>query len=389
MAGFWLAVVACSLVVIGGLLVVVGSDDPTLPADDPGASTSRVPTSTTAQRSTETVGAGEAMIGEPITFDDGGIARVNGVRRDSTIRNTRSGPLPEGATSTEIEVEHCIGGDDYEPNLRWQPPEHWFIAQWWTGILDDGTEIEARESYYMHLESKPGGCSRGYVTIPTPFGSNVVAVTLGLGAGVGDEPIGRWNLSQSRPIEAPLQPAAPPDAAELGEPVIPALLGSYNVTVLEVIDNATRKPSGEDILNRSKPQLPGRDAGERATEDPSDLGRRLVEVRIMICADPPAPTRIVGSPSEFMWLIETTDNYVGNPGGEMSNGWQLGEVAGVPAVANILVVDGRREHGPLTHGECVEGYVQIDLPEDAVPEYLIIANGDGHFREIGRVRLGT
>ena len=388
MAGFWLAVAACSLVVIGGLAVVVGSDDPTLPAGDPDASTSRVPTSTTAQRSTETVGAGEAMIGEPVTFDDGSIARVNGVRRDAPIRNTLHGPLPDGATSTEIEVEHCIGGDDYEPNLQWQPPEHWFIAQWWTGILDDGTEIEARAGYYLALESKPGACSRGYVTVPTPSGSNVVAVTLSLGTGVGDEPIGRWNLTQSRPIEAPLQPASPPDAAALGEPVIPWELASYSFTVLEVVDNAARKPSAEDILNQSRPQLPGRDSGEDETEDPPGPGRRLVEVRVMICAYPPAPTRIVLSPSEFMWLIETTDNYVGNPGGELSNGWQLGDVPGTPAVANRLVVDGRREYERLANEECVEGYVQIDLPEDALPEYLIIANGDGHFKEVGRVRLG-
>ena len=41
------------------------------------------------------------------------------------------------------------------------------------------------------------------------------------------------------------------------------------------------------------------------------------------------------------------------------------------------------------NGECIEGYVQIDLPDGAVPSYAIITIGDGHFREVGRIKLGA
>ena len=390
--GIWLAVAACTIALVGGLVLVVGSDDePTMPADDPDSPPPPTPASTTAPQSTETVGMGEAMIGETVTFDDGGIARVNGVRRDAPARNTLYGPLPDGATSTEIEVEHCIGGDDYQPTLNWQPPEHWLVAEWWTGILDDGTEVEARAGYYMQLESRPGACSRGYVTIPTPSGSNVVAVTLSLGTGVGDEPIGSWDLSQSRPIEAPLQPATPPDAAELGEPVTPAIFGIYDVTVLEVIDDATPKPSGEDLLNQRNDQAPRVDTSENTTVERSDVNRKLVEVRAVVCTDPLAPAPSPGwgysAPRELRWLIQTTDNYVGNGGGETGNGWEPG-VSSFPGWSSSLIVNGDLADQVPANGECIEGYVQIDLPDDAVPTYVIITTGDGHFKEIGRIKLG-
>ncbi len=390
--GVWLAAAACVVALVGGLVAVVVSDDgPTVPAVDPDRTPPPATTSTTTPQSTETLGAGEAMIGESITFDDGGIARVNGVRRDAPDRNTLSGPLPDGATSTEIEVEHCIGGDDYQPTLQWQPEQHWFIAEWWTGVLDDGSTVEARAGYYMHLESRPGACSRGYVTIPTPSGSNVVAVTLSLGTGAAHEPIGRWDLSQSRPIEAPLQPATPPDAAELREPMTPAMLDIYNVTVLEIIDNAAPKPSGRDLYEQLTDQAPSGDMGQSTTVQPSNVNRKLVEIRAEVCTDPLAPAPAPGtgwsSPGEFMWLIQTTDNYVGNPGGETSNGW-LGSEGDTPHWWGGLIVDGDIVNDVPANGECIEGYVQIDLPDDAVPAYAIITIGDGHFREVGRIRLG-
>ena len=358
----------------------------------PASESGQVAAETTTPQSTDTLGAGEAAIGETITFDDGGVARVNGVRGDAPVRNTFDRSRAGGATSsTEIEVEHCIGGDDYQPDLDWQPPEHWLVAERWTGILDDGTAVEARAGYYMLLESRPGACSRGYVTIPSPPDSDVVAVTLSPSVGGVDEPIGRWDLTRSQPIEAPLQPATLPDAAELGEQMTPPYFDIYDVTVLEIIDNAAPKPSGRDLYDQMTDQTSSGETGQSTTVE-SPANRKLVEIRAEVCTDPllpaPAPGTSYSGPGELMWLIQTTDNYVGNPGGETGNGWWLYD-ENTPLWFGGLIVDGDVARDVPANGECVQGYVQIDLPDDATPAYAIITVGDGHFKEIGRIKLGA
>lgn len=433
---WFLSAAAVTVVAAGtvGLITLAGGDsEPSNPPVDSPSTNPIPPTTAPVTTPTTTVPSvlsdlldDAAAIGETVTFDDGGVARVNAVVVDTPPRNTLflSGGDPE--MLTEFEIERCLGDDaatdveqsphsDSPAYAKWLNDSRGMVAGQWIAVFDDGTAVPGRPGYHPFVRFEPGGCVRAYVAVPTPDDTNVAGVVLlpsnccygrwqeqfwqpdalspeTIEGGAG------WDVTESQPIDGPLRPSEPPATVAVGEPMATGF-SFFDVTVLEVIDDADPRPSTFDLLGDLQPELPPQ----------PEPGRKLVEVRAEICTpeDRPGlgPGRSYAGTDELGWLIVTDDNYVGNIGPERLNGTAGAKVwdamgrdtfpDGV-AIGNLLP-DGFVESSPRERrrvpspapGECISGYVQIDLPDDATPVDVIVAwmgDGDG-YSEVGRTRI--
>lgn len=396
------------------------------------------PTTTTPVLS-DLLGADAAAIGETVTFDDGAVARVNSVVVNAPPRNTLFLSDEDPDTLTEFEIERCLG-DDAATDVELSPhsPSYtralnkarFMVAGQWIAVFDDGTSVPGRPGYHPFVGFEPGGCVRAYITVPTPDDTTVVGVLLlpshccygvwqaqfwpewfdrygpdgpptdgwVFRSGVG------WDVSRSQAIDGPLRPSVPPDAVAIGEPMATGF-SFFDATVLEVIDDADPRPNSLDLLGDLQPELPPQ----------PEPGRKLVEVRAEICTPADRPDIPGGSYApvdELAWLIATDDNYIGTAGPESLNGtggakmWDdYGRdnfLDGPILHTSNLLADGLDESNSTegtpvgsalapspAPGECISGYVQIDLPDDATPVDVIVASeqlGD-EYSEVGRTRV--
>jgi hypothetical protein len=422
----WMATVAAGLLVLGGLGLIaqIGGDDqpldvPTdslLPGSVPTTIAEPATTPPTAPSTTDVEGGSEdradvppalevdadaagSVVGDVIEFDDFGQARINSVRSHAEARNELYGPPTPGTTLTEIEIERCAGTDQASVGFDMGGTRANGNLQNWTGVLDDGTEVPARPSYWLPYTAAPGGCARGYISVTVPDDAELVEV---VARNLELVEISRWDVTRSRrsnPAEDPLRPSTPPDAVAVGEPM--ALeASSIEATVLDVIEDPTPKPSVVDLRD----EVPA---------EPPEPGRKLVEIRAQVCKrirpeteptgpnpGPPDPNpqgHPVGSLNEYGWLIATEDNYIGNAGGEVLNGLdQWGDPdrrnSLWTGISSSLVVDPNSwlaGNTSLFPGECLDGYVQIDLPEDAVPVDVILTFAEPSYHELARTRLNS
>lgn len=404
----------------------------------PATTPTTTPTTTTPVLS-DLLGDDAAAIGETVTFDDGAVARVNSVVVDAPPRNTLYVLDDDPESLTELEIERCLGDDaatdidqtddvDDAVYAAGQNFSRYLLAGQWIAMFDDGTTVPARPAYHPNLAFDPGGCVRAYVVVPTPDDARVVGVILfpwrccwgtwvdeywdqfqisccsGYWGGDVEAPrdfeefvltgVG-WDFTRSRPIDGPLRPSEPARTVGIGEPM--PTFTSVNATVLEVIDDADPLPSSLDLL-------PG-DLQSGLPPQPGP-GHKLVEVRAEICADPDWLDNTVVS--ELGWLIVTDDNGVGTAVPESFNGsdgallWDDKETFLDPPVyrTSRLVFEGSDEpdrtdespalsaHPRLAPGECISGYVQIELPDDAIPVDVIVAYAfDSEYSEVGRTRV--
>lgn len=416
--------------------------NPTIPTTTVAVTTPATTTATETARSTTTpttmptttapvlsdlLGADAAAIGEMVTFDDGAVARVNAVVLDAPPRNTLFMSDDDPDTLTEFEIERCLGNDaatdveqsphrDSPSYAKWLNKSRGMVAGQWIAMFDDGTSVPGRPGYHPNLAFEPGGCVRAHIAVPTPDNTNVTGVILlprhccygawqeqywqhdrlapdMIRSGAG------WDLTDSQPIDGPLRPSVPPDTVAIGEPMATGF-SFFDITVLEVIDDADSRPNSLDLLFENvQPELPPQPGP----------GRKLVEIRAEICtpADRPGlpPGTSYAGVDELLWLIATDDNYIGNAGPESFNGtvgallWDDKDNFRDPPVTQTsnLLSDGLEESNstegtPLPSpapGECVSGYVQIDLPDDATAVDVIVASeaGGEEYSEVGRTRI--
>lgn len=339
--------------------------------------------------------AAGTVMGDAITFEDGGTARINSVTPNAAPRNNSYDPPGPDTTNTEIEIERCAGTDSTPADPTQTGKSIWFtmgaIDQnadlvWWTGVLDDGTEVPARPGYWLHYAAIVGGCSRGYITFATPDGTRLVEVVLkgppndsGGRYDISDlVEFGRWDVTRSRrsSSDASALSGIVPDAVELGEPMELRIFDEFTATVLSVTDNASPQHSAVNLRDGTNP------------EPPKD-GRKLTEIRAEVCRKQSSTGLYLMN--ELLWLITTTDNYTANGGGETANGYDPNWSGSQPDLSTGLVsslaVDGEWFYPTPQPGKCIIGTVQIDLPEEAVPAYVIVAWGDYEYEEIGRTRL--
>ncbi|WP_420451400.1 hypothetical protein [Ilumatobacter sp.] len=375
----------------------------------------------------DVLGADAAAIGETVTFDDGEVARVDAVAVDARARNDLYTSDDDPGTVTELEIERCLG-DDAATNVDESSErplytmglnhERFVTADQWIAVLDDGTPVSARPAYHPVLMLEPGGCVRAYLAIPTPDDTNVVGLLLlpdrccivatdgeFSRRAVSPQDVARalagWDLTaEPRAIDGPLRPIVPPATVAIGEPIETGY-SLYDITVNEVIEDAAPRPNGFDLLGALRPELPPQ----------PEPGRELVEVRADICIPPDRPDfASFADRTELHWLIVTDDNYIGTATPERLNGtagakeWDAsgrGTWLDPPinGIGNLLpdgfvesISRGDFEGVPSRPepGECLSGYVQIDLPVDAVLVDIVVAYGQGMgewYGEVGRVRI--
>jgi hypothetical protein len=372
-------------------------------------------TPTTEPALSDLVGADAAAIGETVTFADGAVARVNAVVLDAPPRNTLFLSEDDLDTLTEFEIERCLG-DDVATDAATLMKSRAMVSGQWIAVFDDGTSVPGRPGYHPFVAFDPGGCVRAYVAVPTPDDTNVAGVILlptrrygawqeqfwQLDALTPDSLQGAagWNFTRSQLIDGPLRPSVPPDTVAIGEPMATGF-SYFDATVLEIIDNAEPRPNSFDILGELRPELPPQ----------PEPGRKLVEVRAEYCtpADRPdlPPGQSYAGVDELLWLIATDDNYIGTAGPERLNGTAGARVWDVqgrdtfldPPIFHTsnLLSDGSDESDlpegtPVPSpapGECISGYVQIDLPADATAMDVIVASeaGGEEYSEVGRTRI--
>lgn len=247
------------------------------------------------------------VTGTAVDLPDGSRARLNSVTPDAEPLNTFFAPDP-GFTFTRLDVELCAGPSGLSTN-----------PLYWIGFLEDNSvaDVSLGGGDFQTVTLAPGGCNRGLIDLELPEGHTVVAVVLT--GGLFSE-IARWDTTDSVPTGAPLDSGLEVQSEALGTSA--ALTGGATAVVKSVVPNA-------DPLN----DFFG-----------PDTGRQFVRIEVELCAGSEAL-----SVNPLYWLAVAEDNRMGSA--------SLGGGT-LPALS-------------ISPGNCVAGSVEIDLPADTLPAYIL------------------